>query len=661
MRTSAALLSLWFWVNTGINAAQTASKCGSPPVWSPMSQSPRVVGGAEATYGSHPWLVSLRNKGSHFCGGAILTDRWILTTAHCFASLSKEFLSGVRVVAGDFDLRVDDEEEQVLLIKSASVHEKYHHSAPMSYDIALLELDQHIQFGARVKPICLPLPDENVPPETSCIVGGWGRMKEKGRLPAVLREVQLDLVDPAKCKHVLQTIKSSLLNQRPARPQPALTVLCAGPERGGRDACQGDSGGPLVCPAGSGGGHWVAMGITSWGKGCGRSWGNNSSRPPSRRGSPGVFTDVKLLLPWIKRKLREDQLLMSSSSDRLYQVCVCVCVCVHVSDLCSVRDGHVTDSEDVIRNPARPGDHYDNNQLCVWSISVPPGYSILLEFDHFHVENDSYCRYDRLTVSVGTHRPVGIFCGSVPPGPLLLNNSQTATLLFSSDINRSGSGFVIRHRAVKGRSDPECGTVVLVEGQTAIHSPNYPQFYGNDCVLRWVIYAPHGHVVKLDFADFSLEESDRCSYDSLTVLGDVEGRDEIAVLCGGSVPPPVLSYRSAMVLQFTSDSSITHRGFSATLTFISHTDLHDQDTTDVETLGHGLRDHQDDLAANQRGVASYVNLDVADPVMQESSSRVLSLQVDMDPESSEDPRLLMEMGSDDEDYSGESSGVGSNI
>uniref|UniRef100_A0A3B4FN08 Peptidase S1 domain-containing protein n=1 Tax=Pundamilia nyererei TaxID=303518 RepID=A0A3B4FN08_9CICH len=38
----------------------------------------------------------------------------------------------------------------------------------------------------------------------------------------------------------------------------------------------GDSGGPLVCPAGSEGHR-----------------------------SPGIFTDVRLLLPWIKRKLRE--------------------------------------------------------------------------------------------------------------------------------------------------------------------------------------------------------------------------------------------------------------------------------------------------------------------------------------------------------------------
>ncbi|XP_010786480.1 ovochymase-2-like isoform X2 [Notothenia coriiceps] len=288
-----------------ISSCVSGSKCGVPAPGSRMGPSLRVVGGAQATYGSHPWLVSLQYRGSHFCGGAILTEHWILTAAHCLASHSKEFLSGVRVLVGEFDQRVDDEEKQAFLIKSASVHEKYHHALPMNYDIALMELDQHIVLGTHVQPICLPLADDSIQPGTSCIMGGWGRMKEKGRVPAVLREVKLDLVDPAKCQYVLHTVRSSTRPQRPARPQPAMTVLCAGPEGGGRDACQGDSGGPLVCPAGSGEGRWVALGVTSWGKGCGRSWGKNSSRPPARRGSPGVFTDVRLLLPWIKSKLRQ--------------------------------------------------------------------------------------------------------------------------------------------------------------------------------------------------------------------------------------------------------------------------------------------------------------------------------------------------------------------
>ncbi|XP_071362713.1 ovochymase-2 isoform X2 [Trachinotus anak] len=297
-------------------------------------------------------------------------------------------------------------------------------------------------------------------------------------------------------------------------------------------------------------------------------------------------------------------------------------------------------------------------RLCLWSISVPPGYSLLLEFEHFDLENDSYCRYDRLTVSVGTHRPVGIFCGSVLRIPVLLIPSENATLLFSSDISRAGSGFVMRHRAVQGHSDPGCGTVVVVEDQTVVHSPNYPQSYSNDCILRWVIYAPRGHVVKLEFADIELEESDRCLYDSLTVLGDVEQTEEIAVLCGSSVPPPVLSYRSVMVLQFVSDSSITHRGFRAALTFISRADLHhNEDRPGVEGQGGAWRRHQDELTADQQRKASNVNMDLADPDVQQSTSRALSYQGDMDQRTPEDPRLHMDMGSDDEDYSGESSGT----
>ncbi len=48
---------------------------------------------------------------------------------------------------GEFDRRVNDEEEQVFFIKSVVVHEKYHHASPMSYDIALIELDQSIRLG----------------------------------------------------------------------------------------------------------------------------------------------------------------------------------------------------------------------------------------------------------------------------------------------------------------------------------------------------------------------------------------------------------------------------------------------------------------------------------------------------------------------------------
>lgn len=53
----------------------------------------------------------------------------------------------MRVVVGEFDQMEEDEEEQVLPIKTVFMHERYHHAWPMSYDLALVEVDQHVKFG----------------------------------------------------------------------------------------------------------------------------------------------------------------------------------------------------------------------------------------------------------------------------------------------------------------------------------------------------------------------------------------------------------------------------------------------------------------------------------------------------------------------------------
>ncbi|XP_066272572.1 uncharacterized protein [Branchiostoma lanceolatum] len=96
-------------------------------------------------------------------------------------------------------------------------------------------------------------------------------------------------------------------------------------------------------------------------------------------------------------------------------------------------------------------------------------------------------------------------------------------------------------------------------GSTGVFiSPGYPQTYSDNQKCSWFISVPQGHIVRLDFLDFDLENH----FDHVTVLDGCNNR-RLGRFTGKSRPPAVSSSGRTMEVVFTTDGSKTERGFKA--------------------------------------------------------------------------------------------------
>ncbi|XP_050193889.1 coagulation factor XI-like isoform X5 [Myiozetetes cayanensis] len=235
----------------------------------------RIVGGTDSSPGEWPWQVSLHVKLSrqrHLCGGSIISNRWILTAAHCVTSLANPNIW--RVYAGILKQSEINEDTPFFKVEEIIVHPQYKY-AQTGYDIALMKLAKPMNFTDLQLPICLPSKEDTNIFYTDCWVIGWGYRKEKGRVQDILQKAPIPLMSTEECQ------------ARYRKRRIGDKVICAGYDEGGRDACKGDSGGPLACR------HeevWYLVGITSWGEGC------------ARPRQPGVYTKVAEYSDWILEK-----------------------------------------------------------------------------------------------------------------------------------------------------------------------------------------------------------------------------------------------------------------------------------------------------------------------------------------------------------------------
>jgi len=297
----------------------------------------KISGGHNSKLGKHPWMANVisvvnpdQNNGGYYyqtlCGGSIISERWVISAAHCFMQFqTKEKLDTVAVIVGDLNLDKKDKDEFFTFVDRVVEYPGYDKDANDN-DIALLALEDELQLSEAVLPICLPefSPNTNRNVERhgeECEISGWGRTGSEeqhqpsmvvvpiGQLPGfgggfggfdsifdqifgngspfgfgspwpyharggdkqseTMQEGVVKISDDKICKRIFRDmIKESM--------------VCASGD--GVDTCRGDSGGPLSCKNENQ--EFVLRGITSWGAGC--------DQPV-----PGVYTDVAEYIQWI--------------------------------------------------------------------------------------------------------------------------------------------------------------------------------------------------------------------------------------------------------------------------------------------------------------------------------------------------------------------------
>nr|BAL43193.1 fibrinolytic enzyme [Enchytraeus japonensis] len=231
-----------------------------------------IVGGIEAREHEFPWQASIRRKSSdsHFCGGFIINDRWVMTAAHCMAGETPNIVS---VVVGDHTRNAANAARLHLDVESIHSNPAYN-PIRLTNDISLIKVTQSIPFSADIQPVCAPDRSNDYHYYKS-VCSGWGTIQSGGVCcPQTLRYVSLNITTNEFC------------DAEYPRDDITADMICASDNGGGneRDSCQGDSGGPLAVKEADG--TFTVVGIVSWGIGC-------------ASGYPGVYSRITYQHDWV--------------------------------------------------------------------------------------------------------------------------------------------------------------------------------------------------------------------------------------------------------------------------------------------------------------------------------------------------------------------------
>lgn len=219
-----------------------------------------------------PWLVGLFRKQKYSCTATIITPNFLLTAAHCVArsqETSKETVDIRNLRVQHVNSRGQIPQDKAF-VAEIYIHPNYITGSRPSHDVALIRLENEIQFTHQVYPACVLT--EEVPQNK--IAATFNRTISNYDWQLILQQYDPNCHAPEdRCSKTLQIEQDQ---------------FCAIDTESLRHLHEGSSGGPYLVNTGNDAHErWVVAGLVS------SHYQESSCRPFT------IFTDVSKFWPWI--------------------------------------------------------------------------------------------------------------------------------------------------------------------------------------------------------------------------------------------------------------------------------------------------------------------------------------------------------------------------
>ncbi|XP_075232242.1 cubilin [Lycorma delicatula] len=192
---------------------------------------------------------------------------------------------------------------------------------------------------------------------------------------------------------------------------------------------------------------------------------------------------------------------------------------------------------------------YQSNDDCIWTIEVPASRLINLTFTHFMTDSKNNCSDDAVEVYDGHTLSSPLLlrhCGiNLPSPPFVMSSNNKMLVRHRNNATKTYIGFEANYEV-------GCGARINATDRGFIEfSPS--RYESNNCSWSLSVEPPDSRItltfILLEMSDKSSEG--KCEASFLAIYeGDDDDGIPVNVFCGSSLPPPITSTGSKLLIKF---------------------------------------------------------------------------------------------------------------